>query len=65
MKARASLSIVLLDERPNPIKVVLQRTFTAERPLASADAPAIAAGLKAALADVFTQIEAALMPVSV
>ena len=65
MKARASLSIVLLDQRPNPIKVVLQRTFTAERPLASADAPAIAAGLKAALADVFTQIEAALMPVSV
>jgi ABC-type uncharacterized transport system auxiliary subunit len=54
---RAALALVLLDQRPNPTKVLLQKTETAEVKLAGTDPPAIAAGLKAALADVLRQAE--------
>jgi cholesterol transport system auxiliary component len=55
--ARAALALVLLDQRPNPTKVLLQKTETAEVKLAGTDPPAIAAGLKAALADALRQAE--------
>ena len=58
--ARASLSIVLLDQRPNPVRVLLQRTFTGMVPLPSTEPSAIAAALKTALADVLRQVEAAI-----
>jgi cholesterol transport system auxiliary component len=59
-RARAALSLVLLDQRPNPVKVLLQRTFTGFAPLASTEPPAIAAALRAALSDVLRQAEAAV-----
>jgi cholesterol transport system auxiliary component len=55
--ARAALALVLLDQRPNPTKVLLQKTETAEVKLAGTDPPAIAAGLKSALADALRQAE--------
>jgi cholesterol transport system auxiliary component len=55
--AQAALALVLLDQRPNPTKVLLQKTETAEVKLAGTDPPAIAAGLKAALADALRQAE--------
>jgi cholesterol transport system auxiliary component len=55
--ARAALALVLLDQRPNPTKVLLQKTESAEVKLAGTDPPAIAAGLKAALADALRQAE--------
>ncbi len=61
-RARVSLGIVLLDEHGADAKVRLQRTFVAETPLIGADAPAIAAALRAGVADVLGRIEAALAP---
>ena len=58
--ARVTLSVVLLDQRPNPVKILMQRNFTAEERLASADPPAIVQALRAALADVLSQVEAAV-----
>jgi len=55
--AQAALALVLLDQRPNPTKVLLQKTESAEVKLAGTDPPAIAAGLKAALADALRQAE--------
>jgi ABC-type uncharacterized transport system auxiliary subunit len=60
MRARAALGVVLLDQRPSPVKVLLQRTFTADAPLPTTDAPAIAGALRTALSDVLQQVEAAL-----
>lgn len=60
--ARATLSLVLIDQRPNPVKILMQRSFTAERKLASSDAPGIAHALQAALADLLAQVEAAVAP---
>jgi ABC-type uncharacterized transport system auxiliary subunit len=50
--ARASLALVLYDQRPNPIKLLLQKTDTAEVKLEGTDAPALAEGMKAALVEV-------------
>ena len=58
--ARVTLSVVLLDQRPNPVKILMQRNFTAEERLASADPPAIVQALRAALADVLRQVEDAV-----
>ena len=55
--ARVSLALVLLDQRLTPIKVPLQKTESAEVKLVGTDPPAIANGLKAALADVLRQSE--------
>jgi ABC-type uncharacterized transport system auxiliary subunit len=62
MRARVSLAIVLLDqhEATAAVKVRMQRTFTSETPLAGTGAPAIAAALRAGLADVLGRIEAAV-----
>lgn len=56
--ARAALALVLLDQKPNPIKVKLQRTETATAPLASADPAVVVAALQAAVAAVLRQAEA-------
>jgi cholesterol transport system auxiliary component len=58
--ARCTLNVVLLDQRPNPVKILMQRNFTAEEKLASAEPPAIVQALRAALADVLGQVEAAV-----
>ena len=60
--ARVTLSVVLLDQRPNPVKILMQRNFTAEERLASADPPAIVQALRAGLADVLRQVEEAVGP---
>jgi cholesterol transport system auxiliary component len=64
MRARATLGLVLLDQRPNPVKVLIQRTFTADPGLSGTDPPAIVASLRTSLAQVFAQIEAALAGVA-
>jgi cholesterol transport system auxiliary component len=56
--ARAALALVLLDQRPNPTKVLLQKTESAEVKLAGTEPPAIADGLKAALVEVLRRSEA-------
>lgn len=58
--ARVTLGVVLLDQRPNPVKILMQRNFTAEERLASADPPAIVQALRAGLADVLRQVEDAV-----
>lgn len=58
--ARAALALVLLDQKPNPIKVKLQRTETATAPLASADPVAVVVALQAAVVAVLRQAEAAV-----
>lgn len=60
--ARVSLGLVLLDQRPGPIHVLLQRTVTADAKLASAEPPAIVAALRAALAEALRMTEKALAP---
>jgi cholesterol transport system auxiliary component len=55
--ARISVAFVLLDEHPSPIKVLLQRTESAEVHLTGADPPAIASAMKSAIVDVLQKIE--------
>jgi ABC-type uncharacterized transport system auxiliary subunit len=55
--ARVAVALVLLDQRPNPAKVLLQKTESAEARLAGAEPPAIAEGVKAALTEVLRQSE--------
>jgi cholesterol transport system auxiliary component len=55
--ARVSVAFVLLDQHPSPIKAVLQRTESAEVKLASGDPPAIAAAMRAGVAEVVEKIE--------
>jgi cholesterol transport system auxiliary component len=55
--ARASLAIVLYDQRPNPTRLLLQKTESAEVKLAGTDAPALAEGMKAALVEVLRRTE--------
>ncbi len=58
--ARVTLSVVLLDQRPSPVKILMQRNFTAEERLGSADPPGIVQALRAGLADVLRQVEEAV-----
>ena len=60
---RAALGLVLLDQRQGATRALLQKTETAEVRLAGDDAPAIAEAMKAALADVLRQTEAAIAAV--
>jgi ABC-type uncharacterized transport system auxiliary subunit len=63
-QARCTLSVVLLDQRPNSATgVLMQRTFIAAVPLTATDARAIVESLRAALTDVLRQIESALSAV--
>jgi cholesterol transport system auxiliary component len=55
--ARAALALVLLDQRPNPTKVLLQKTESAEVKLTGTDPPAMVEALKAALVAVLGQSE--------
>jgi ABC-type uncharacterized transport system auxiliary subunit len=55
--ARVALALVLLDQRPSPTKVLLQKTETAEVKLTGTEPPAIADGLKAALMEVLRRAE--------
>jgi cholesterol transport system auxiliary component len=55
--ARASLALVLLDQRPFPIKVLLQKTESAEVKLTGTEPPAMVDSLKAALVEVLRQTE--------
>jgi ABC-type uncharacterized transport system auxiliary subunit len=55
--ARTSLALVLLDQRSGAAKVLMQRTETAEEPLAGTDPPALVASLKAALVAVLGKAE--------
>jgi cholesterol transport system auxiliary component len=54
--ARVNVAFVLLDQHPSPIKAVLQRTERAEAKLNGSDAPAIAAGMWAAVTEVLERI---------
>ncbi len=56
--ARLAVNLVLLDEHPTPIKVLLQKTESADVRLAGTDPPAIAATMKAAIVEVMRNIEA-------
>ncbi len=58
--ARAELTIVLLDQRPNAAKVKLQQTFKADVKLAGTDVPQFVAALRSALRNVLQEIELAL-----
>ena len=60
--ASASLAMVLLDQRAGKDRVRLQQTFTTRAPLAKADATTIVRAERAALAEAFTAIQAALHP---
>lgn len=55
--ARVSLAVVLYDQRPNPTRLLLQKTESAEVKLAGTDAPALAEGMKAALVEVLRRTE--------
>jgi ABC-type uncharacterized transport system auxiliary subunit len=56
--AHVAVALVLLDQHPTPIKVLLQRTESADVRLAGTDPPAIAAAMKAAIVEVLRKIEA-------
>ena len=56
--ARVALALVLIDQRPTPAKVLLQKTERAEVRLNGSEPPAIADGMKAALAEVLRLSEA-------
>ena len=56
--ARVALALVLIDQRPNPIKVLLQKTEIAEVKLANNDPPAMAEATRAAIAEVLRRSEA-------
>ncbi len=58
--ARAVLTVVLIDPRPAPTRILLQQRFVAQRALSNAEAPAIAQALLAAIADLLGQIETAV-----
>ena len=55
--ARASVALVLLDQRPGTVKVLLQKTATAEVTLTDTAPPGLVEALKAALVAVFGKAE--------
>ena len=58
---RVTLAVVLIDGRPGAARILMQRRFTAERPLdPAADPPVVASVLRACLRDVLEQIETAV-----
>ncbi len=58
--ARAAIAVVLLDQKQNPVKVKLQRTFSANVKLAGTRIPELVDALRAALRDVLQEIEQTL-----
>ena len=59
-RAHAALGVVVVEQRAVVPRILLQRTEAADAPLADIGAPAEVAGQIAALAEVFSAIEAAL-----
>jgi len=59
-RARAAMTVVVLDQRTAGTRVLMQRALTAEAPLAHAEAPAIVAALLHALAALLAQTEQAV-----
>lgn len=57
---RAALTLVLIDQRPSPARILMQRSFTSDRPLKSPDPAVIVQVLRACLQDVLGQVEAAI-----
>jgi cholesterol transport system auxiliary component len=55
--ARVSLAVVLLDQRPSPIRVLLQKTESAEVKLVGTEPPVMVDALKTALVEVLGQTE--------
>lgn len=55
--ARAALALVLLDERPKPLRVLLQKTESATAPLTGTQPPAVVQALQAALEAILRQTE--------
>jgi cholesterol transport system auxiliary component len=55
--ARAGVALVLLDQRRQPARVLLQKTETATAPLAAAAPPAMVRAMRAALGSVLQQTE--------
>jgi ABC-type uncharacterized transport system auxiliary subunit len=58
-QARASLSLVLLDQRSGGNRILLQATERGTAPLTATDPPALVEAMKAALADLLTRTEQA------
>jgi cholesterol transport system auxiliary component len=58
--ARATLSVVVIDQRNGGPRILAQRVFTAEAPLGGTDAPALAGAMRAALGQVIGQVEQVL-----
>jgi ABC-type uncharacterized transport system auxiliary subunit len=56
--AQGSLSLVLLDERPKPMRVLLQKTEAAEAPLAGTQPAVVVRALSVVLAELLRQTEA-------
>jgi ABC-type uncharacterized transport system auxiliary subunit len=63
-RARAAMTVVVLDQRNSGTRVLAQRRLTAEAPLANAEAPAVVAALRQALEPVLAQAEQALAGLS-
>lgn len=59
-QAHAAVGITVIEQKGDAPRILLQRTFSADAPLATLDAPDAAAGMRAALGQVFARIEAAL-----
>ena len=58
--ARAALALVLLDKRPQPVRVLLQKTESATAPLVDTQPPSVVRALQAALGEVLRQTEQSL-----
>ncbi len=58
--ARGAMTLVLIDQRPNPVRVLLQQQITAEERLPQPGPAGSVAALRAVLADMLVQAEAAL-----
>ena len=58
--ARAALAIVLVDQKPDPAKVLLQRTVRVDAKMAGTNIPGLVDAMRLALRDVLQQTEAAI-----
>jgi len=59
-KARAAMTVVLLDQRAGPTRLSAQHVLNAEAPLSSADAPSVARAMLEALEQLLAAVEQAL-----
>ncbi|MBO0709914.1 MAG: membrane integrity-associated transporter subunit PqiC [Acetobacteraceae bacterium] len=59
-RARAVLSIALIDQRASQTRALMQHTFTAEQPLANTNTAGMVEALRAAVASLLRQVEQAI-----